>query len=142
MRNPIPQFGTKVEGEYKDRPCAYVVVFNEENKLLVLKVDDKYHLPGGGIDLGESPVVTVIRESQEEAGCEIDKLRCIGRANQFFIRSDKSLVNKVAIFYRANMVSIDPLKKIEEDHEVCWLSIDEFIQSSSTEFHKWAVKRI
>ncbi len=57
MRNHIPQFRIKEEGEYKDRPCIYVVVFNEEAKLLTLKVGDKYHLPGGGIDPGESPVV-------------------------------------------------------------------------------------
>ncbi len=37
------------------------------------------------------------------------------------------------------MVSIDPLKKIEEDHEVCWLEIDDFIKSLSYEFHRWAV---
>ncbi len=141
-KNYIPQFGSKTEGEYKDRLSAYVLVLNEEKKLLVVRIRDKYHLPGGGIESGESPMMAVIRETQEESGCEIKNLSCVGKANEFFIRSNGDLVNKIAIFYRADLINIDLSKKIEEDHEVDWLDIDDFIQLLSYEFHRWAAKRI
>ncbi|MDO8582321.1 MAG: NUDIX domain-containing protein [bacterium] len=145
----IPQFGIKL-AKYKDRPCAYAVVFNEEGRLLVLTVgkviynrDVTYHLPGGGIDSSEDPEVAVIREAMEEAGCEITDLEYIGKASEYFTEtSTTGSVNKLGIFYKARMATIDPTKKVEADHEVCWLTPEEFLNSASGEFQKWAVKKV
>ncbi len=45
----IPQFGQPLDG-YKERPSAYAVVWNGEGEILVVDVNGRYHLPGGGIE--------------------------------------------------------------------------------------------
>ena len=141
MQNDTLQFGTKPEGEYKNRPCAYVIVVNQDKKLLTLKVGQTFHLPGGGIDADEDPKVAAIRETQEEAGCEITDLQYLGTANQFLLKTKLGPLNKFGMFYRARLVRIDPSKKTEPTHEVHWLEPDEFINLPAAEFQKWAVKK-
>jgi 8-oxo-dGTP diphosphatase len=141
MPEIIAQFGIKPKEEYKDRFCAYAVVFNEGGKLLVLKVGATHHLPGGGIDFGEGPKMAIVREAREEAGCEIEDLQYLGKANQFFSVTDIGPLNKLGIFYKARMRHIEPSKRVETDHEVIWLTPEEFINSSAGEFQKWAVKK-
>lgn len=141
MSDDILQFGTKPEEKYKDRPCAYAIVLNDEGQILVLKVGATFHLPGGGIDSGEDPEAAVVRETQEEAGCKITDLQYIGKANQFFLKSKTGPLNKLGIFYKARMIHIDESKRVETDHEVCWLTPKEFINSLSGDFQKWAVKK-
>ncbi len=141
MSDDIPQFGTKPEKEYKDRLSAYAVVFNDDGKLLTLIVGTTFHLPGGGIDLGEDPQEAVVREAQEEAGCKITDLQYIGKANQFFLNTDMGPLNKLGIFFKARMIHIDSTKGVEADHKISWLTPEEFFYSSSSEFQKWALKK-
>ena len=140
MLDDITQFGIKPK-KYKDRPSAYAVILNDKKQLLTLKVKGVFHLPGGGIDSGENPKAAVVRETQEEAGCKITDLQYLGKANQFFIKTTIGSLNKLGIFYKARMMQIDTSKKIEANHEVCWITPDEFLNSSSGDFQKWAVKK-
>ena len=54
------------------RPAAYALIV-QEGKLLLLKMrhNGKYHLPGGGIHIGERMQETLKREVREETGMEI-----------------------------------------------------------------------
>ena len=58
------------------RPAAYALIIHD-GKLLLLKMrhTGKYHLPGGGINIGERMEETLKREAQEETGIEIDVVR-------------------------------------------------------------------
>ncbi|KKU07382.1 MAG: NUDIX hydrolase [Candidatus Magasanikbacteria bacterium GW2011_GWA2_45_39] len=141
MSDDIPQFGIKPELGYTERRCVYAIVFDDTDRLLVLKVNGVFHLPGGGIEADEDPETAVMREAEEEAGCEISDLQFLGKANQFFLKSDQCPLNKLGIFYRARLKQIDPSKGIEESHEVCWLTPEDFIRVPSGEFQKWAVKK-
>ncbi len=49
------------------RPSAYGIVIRD-NKILLVKEQGKFHLPGGGIELGEDPKTAVMRELKEETG--------------------------------------------------------------------------
>ena len=55
------------------RPAAYAILVHQ-GKLLLLKMRQtgKYHLPGGGIQVGERMEETLKREVKEEAGIEIE----------------------------------------------------------------------
>lgn len=139
----VIQFGEKPQLECRDRLCAYAIILNEENKLLTLKVGKLFHLPGGGVDDGEEIEMALKREAMEEAGCEIADLESLGVANEYFPGSKYGVVNKLGNFYKARMVSIDERQAIEDDHEVCWMSTEDFVQlENAPEFQKWAARMI
>jgi 8-oxo-dGTP pyrophosphatase MutT (NUDIX family) len=67
------------------RPAAYAVII-QEKKLLLLKMrhTGKYHLPGGGIIIGERMEETLRREIREETGIEIDDINFARFIEVFF----------------------------------------------------------
>lgn len=67
------------------RPAAYALIVHD-GKLLLLKMrhTGKYHLPGGGINIGERMEETLKRETQEETGIELDVVRFAHFEEVFF----------------------------------------------------------
>jgi 8-oxo-dGTP pyrophosphatase MutT (NUDIX family) len=65
------------------RPAAYAVVMMN-GKLLVSARSGGYDLPGGGIELGETPEAAVVRETKEETGITVNHPRLIAVDNVFF----------------------------------------------------------
>jgi ADP-ribose pyrophosphatase YjhB (NUDIX family) len=65
------------------RPSAYGIVIHED-KILLVKENDKFHLPGGGIELGEDPKEAVVRELQEESGIVVRNPKLIDANSSFF----------------------------------------------------------
>lgn len=63
------------------RIACVAIVFNSENKILLLKRHQPNHhthgmwnLPGGGLEFGEDPTEAVIREVREEANAHVKLL--------------------------------------------------------------------
>lgn len=77
------------------RPSGYGIVLHDD-KLLVVNLFGKYHLPGGGIDLGEDPKAATLREIKEETG---------------IIAADPKLVNAESTFF--TWETIDQPSKFE-----------------------------
>jgi 8-oxo-dGTP diphosphatase len=69
--------------QLKWRPSVYGIVLKDESVLLS-KQFDGYDLPGGGLDLGESPEAGVIREVKEETGVDVQNPKLVGLENSFF----------------------------------------------------------
>jgi len=65
------------------RPSAYGIIIHE-NRVLLVKEKGKFHLPGGGINIGEDPKVAVLREVKEETGCAIGNPKLLDLASSFF----------------------------------------------------------
>jgi ADP-ribose pyrophosphatase YjhB (NUDIX family) len=67
------------------RPAAYALIVHE-GKLLLLRMRQtgKYHLPGGGINIGERMEDTLKREVQEETGIDIEVVRFAHFEEVFF----------------------------------------------------------
>ncbi len=65
------------------RPAAYGIVL-QNKKVLLMKERNGYHLPGGGMDLGEMPEETAIREVKEETGLDIKNPQLIDIKTTFF----------------------------------------------------------
>lgn len=67
------------------RPAAYALI-GQDGKLLLLKMrhTGKYHLPGGGIQIGERMEETLKRETGEETGIEIEVVRFAHFEEVFF----------------------------------------------------------
>lgn len=119
----IPTFGTKLPRRtYQTRPGAYAVIQNDNGKIAVVKTHgSKYlFLSGGGIDAGESPEETVVREVGEECELGIDLLYEIGRADHYVYSDTKELgLHKQATFFAARLNN-KKVPKIELDHELVW----------------------
>ena len=140
MQN-IPQFGQALAIS-KDRPSAYAVIMNNDGKLLAVKVKNRYHLPGGGIDANENAETAVRREIVEETGYHVDQLTYLGRANQFLVTQDLGPLNKLGQYYVGVCTDVQKEGSGEEDHEVCWIDPQEFLDSTAHEFHRWAVTQM
>lgn len=136
------QFGEKPGEKYTERPCAYALVFNGRGQMLTVWSRGVYHLVGGGINDHENPEQAVIREAREETGYDIRVLEFIGKANQFFPQTDIGPLNKVAVFYKAEVVRGDLAVVTETSQEVCWIIPEEFLTSPASEFQKWAVRSV
>lgn len=64
-----PVFGEQVPGEvYKKRFVVCAVIVDADGRVAVVKVGDRYFLPGGGIESGETETETLTRELREECG--------------------------------------------------------------------------
>ncbi len=67
------------------RPAAYALIVHEGRALLTkMRATGKYHLPGGGIEVGERVAETLIRETREETGIEIEVGELVHFAELFF----------------------------------------------------------
>ncbi len=67
------------------RPAAYALILHD-GKILLLKMryTGKYHLPGGGIQIGERMEDTLKRETREETGIDVDVVRFVHFEEIFF----------------------------------------------------------
>lgn len=68
----------------KWRPSAYGIVI-KDGKLLLLKQVNGYDLPGGGMDLGEKPEETVVREVKEETGITVKNPELLAIDSSFYL---------------------------------------------------------
>lgn len=59
---------------------AYGICFNDKKEILILdqKGDSKWTLPGGTLEVGETPIQTLIREVMEEADITLKNISLLG----------------------------------------------------------------
>jgi len=88
------------------RPAAYAIVVHN-GKILLTKQHKTFHLPGGGVNLGEMPEAAAIREVLEETGLIVDNPRLAGQISTFFTygHGDKiKHVQSILLYYRCDYV--------------------------------------
>ena len=82
------------------RPCVGVLLFNERRLVFVGQridmVQEAWQMPQGGIDRGEDPRDTALRELEEETGVTPDKVELVAETREW-LRYDlpPNLVNRV-----------------------------------------------
>ncbi len=106
--------------ELKWRPSCYGIVIYD-NKILLTKQYGKYELPGGGVDLGEAPEETVIREIKEETGIDATNPKLVKHATTFFTHHEpdgthhkQSLILFFMCDYIGGELSLDGLMEDEK----------------------------
>jgi len=138
MRN----FGEKLPGkEYPDRPGAYAVITNPDGRIAVVVDMDEIHLPGGGIDPGETELEALHREIEEETGFGFTEATHIGKAGQYcFSPFYQKYFRKVCDLYWIDdfTTGLNP----EPDHELIWMTAEEAIERFAHECHAWAVEQV
>jgi 8-oxo-dGTP diphosphatase len=139
------QFGEVGEGRaYVDRPAAFGVVVRD-GLLAVAAITIRpgqppvFDLPGGGIDPGETEIEALVREFGEEAGLKVAPGAFLMRARQRYISPEGRAVNNHGAFYAAEVIAEAAALKIEDDHELVWMTPAEFVQKARHEAQAWAV---
>lgn len=137
----MKQFGEKIEGVvYIDRPGAYAILVNSEDKLAVIRTPTGFFLPGGGVEDREDLTEALHRELIEETGLTVTILRQIGVASQFiYSAEEKKGFNKIGTFFLAKIIG-EKSTAIEADHELLWLSKYEASEKLKHEYQRWAVQ--
>lgn len=118
------------------RPSAYGIVINL-NKILLVKESNKYHLPGGGVNLGEDPLRAVVREVKEETGVDVVNPKLIDSRTSFFTWKslDKLPVlnhaHSLLLYYSCDHIGGNFSNAKLDDYEIAagltaeWVGIDE-----------------
>ncbi len=141
-RPPALQFGRADAGvAYAPRATAFGLVVME-GKLACVRVtrETPYHdLPGGAVESGETESQALVREFREETGLTVSPVARLAEAGQYFRKSDGSPVNNLGGFWTAEFRALDPAAKVEDDHELVWLTPDRALVGLRHEAHAWAV---
>ncbi len=108
-------------------PTVGALIFNPENKILLVrshKWRNKYVIPGGHIELGETILDALRRELKEETGLEIYDVEFIGF--QEFIFDDAFWKKGHFIFFDyACKTDSTQVKLNSESEEYVWVSLED-----------------
>ena len=141
---PSLQFGAAdPDADHLFRPATFGLVFHDERIACVRVTRDTpyYDLPGGAVDGDETEVEALVREFVEEAGMTVRPIERIAEAGQYFRKSDGAPVNNVGGFWIAEMLALDPARKVEDDHELVWLHPRTALAELRHDAHAWAVAK-
>jgi len=137
----FPIFGTRVPGApYRLRPSAYALVRNEVGLFAIVRTPLACYLPGGGMEAGENPEQTIIREAREECGFILDAVALVGRAMEIcYSIEEGEYFEKDSFFIEATIAGHGP--QTELDHELIWMDAAKAREALSHGSHRWAVHR-
>ncbi len=109
---------------------------------LIIKPDgtDRWQLPKGKIDAGESSEKTAAREVEEEGGVKARVIQKIG-SEQFFFFFEGSRVLKTVVFYLMEYVSGNPKNHDKEVSESVFFDFDEALSKLTFKNEKEILKR-
>ncbi len=114
---------------YRSRPGVYAILPLKGRFLLTaqLRPEVDVQLPGGSVDLGESPLQTLHREVMEEIGWTIARPRRLGAFRRFAYMPEYDMwAEKICQVYVAHPVhQVAP--PIEPDHATVVMSGEEAI---------------
>lgn len=124
----IPRLGENARHDvrYRLRPGAYAILLRGREVLLTHQMDPipEFQLPGGGVDPGESPVVSLHREVMEETGWRIGQVRRLGAYRRFTYMPDYDLwAEKLCHIYLARP-ALRRGAPTEAGHNAVWAPIE------------------
>ncbi|GIF20882.1 ADP-ribose pyrophosphatase YjhB (NUDIX family) [Actinoplanes tereljensis] len=109
-------------------PSVSVVVVDDRARLLLVRHvgdQDEWAVPGGAVDLGESPAQAAVREIREETGLHIGRLRLLdvlGGADYEVTYPNGDRVAYVTAVYQAVVLGGSPRPDLTEIGELGWFT--------------------
>ncbi|MBO0609350.1 NUDIX hydrolase [Myceligenerans salitolerans] len=110
-------------------PSVVAIVRDDDGRVLMIhKTDnDRWALPGGGHEPGESIADTVVREVKEETGYDVEVETITGtytNPNHVMAYDDGEVRQQFSIAFRAHLIGGERRTSSESD-EVEWLTSDQ-----------------
>jgi 8-oxo-dGTP diphosphatase len=116
------------------------VIQNDRGEFAVVRTSEGTYLPGGGMDPGETPHETVIRETLEECGLAIRVGSWQTVAVQFaWSETEQTYFEKRCTFVDAKVLGPDT-SRLEADHELFWVDADRACEMLTHESHGSVVR--
>jgi 8-oxo-dGTP diphosphatase len=136
-------FGDKPEGQtYIERPGAYAVIRDAQQRIATLRVGTACFLPGGGISPNETPQETLHREIMEECGRAIQIGPELGKAIDYIHAENEGVYYQIlSTFFEATFMD-GQVEPPEDDHLLVWLSASDAIQNLQRQSQAWAVQQL
>ena len=98
-------FGERRPGvTYRSRPSSYAIALDAAGRVALVREESGWHLPGGGIEPGETPQLALHREIREECACEARIVGSLGEARELVQQSDIGPLDVHAHFFRVDLV--------------------------------------
>ena len=128
------------------RPAAAVALFDSGGNILLLrrKDNDKWTMPGGTLDFGESLTSCAIREVREETGLQIRITGLIGTytdPNILIAYSDGEVRQEFTFVYAAEIESGE-LKIDDESKEAAWVPLSSAVELPLAESQRSRLKDV
>lgn len=119
------------------RIAVKAFIVNEKEILLLkraagdIQSPNIWELPGGRLELGEDPIIGLIREIREETGLYIRP--SIPLSVRHFVRNDMQVVTMLIFFCK---IMGGDLKISEEHSDFCWVDLKDCKEKLNPFFHK------
>jgi 8-oxo-dGTP diphosphatase len=143
MNESILQFGSRRSGvSYVDRPSVYGLALNDQGRLAVAEISSEfgleYDLPGGGVEVGETERLALIREFAEEVGLPVKPERLLLRANQYWNKPGITPRNSIGSFWQVEVNGTEQLP-VDPDHRLIWIDPMEAMRRMRHDAQAWAI---
>jgi len=114
-----------------------MIIHNKKILLLKRAADDPqspgiWEVPGGRLELGEDPILGLIREIREETGLYIRP--SVPLSVKHFIRDDDQVITMIVFFSKA--IGGDLIGISEEHSDFEWIDLEECKEKINPFFHK------
>ena len=128
------------------RPAAAVAILNTKQELLMLhrKDNEKWTMPGGTLEYGESMTECALREVREESGLNVTIVDIIGTYTDPNIRvaySDGEVRQEFTIVYYGEVLNYDVVLD-EESSQFRWVSLEDVLELLLAESQKRRIKDV
>jgi 8-oxo-dGTP diphosphatase len=141
--NERPVFGEREPGrEYLDRPGAYGLLFDDAGRIALVQTAKGFFLPGGALELGETPEAGLRRELREETGLEAGALVPLAQATDYFEVEPGGPCYCVRSVFLKGKVLGQAGEKCEADHELVWRRPEEAAGLLLRPSQRWVVGEV
>lgn len=124
--------------EVRFRVAVKALILRDKKILFVKRAGDDvqspgiWEFPGGRLELGEDPIIGLIREIREETGLYVKP--SIPISVRHFVRDDDQIVTMLVFFCR---VAGGEVVKISEEHsDIEWVDLEACKQKINPFYHK------
>lgn len=121
--------------EYDTRLAAYALIVDDQERVLLALWNEtdvpQWTMPGGGVELDETPAQGAVRELQEETGYDVELLQVLG-VDTYLVAAEDRLdppgrpMKSVRVIYDARIVGGELRHEVNgTTDEARWVPLDE-----------------